>query len=81
MFHSRNIAFLERQRMVLQEAVMSGGCDAILLATAAQADVEGMSPRFNRVTEFTLWTVREAGAGTHLRIAALRHLIDGPAPT
>jgi len=74
--HARNIAFLERHRLVLQEAVMSGGCDAILLATAAHADIEGMSPRFNRVTEFTLWTVNEAGAGTHIRIAALRRLID-----
>lgn len=77
--HARNIAFMERHRLVLQEAVMSGGCDAILLATAAQADIEGMSPRFNRFTEFTLWTVNEAGAGSHVRIAALRRLINGEA--
>lgn len=75
--HGRNIAFMERHRIVLQEAVMSGGCDAILLATAAQADVAAMSPRFNRVTEFTLWTVDGAGAGAHLRTAALHRLIDG----
>jgi len=75
--YARNIAFIERHRFVLQEAVMSGSCDAILLATAAQADIEGMSPRFNRVTEFTLWTVNEAAAGAHIRIEALRRLIDG----
>jgi hypothetical protein len=72
-----NIAFVKRHQRVLQKAVMSGGCDAILLATAAQADIAGMSPRFNRITEFTLWTVNEAGIATHIRIAALRQLIDG----
>ncbi|MBY4598673.1 hypothetical protein K3217_24470 [bacterium BD-1] len=75
--HAKNIAFITRHRLVLQKAVMSGGCDAILLATAAQADIKGLSPRFNRVTQFTLWTVNEAAAGTHLRIAALHRLIDG----
>lgn len=75
--HARNIAFMERHRRVFQQAVMSGGCDAILLATTAQADIEGMSPRFNRVTQVTLWTVNEAEAGTHIRIAALRRLIEG----
>lgn len=60
--HGLNIAFIERHRIALQEAMMSGACDAILLATAVQADIEGMSPRFNRVTEFTLWTVNEVGA-------------------
>ena len=75
--HGLNIAFMERHRRVLQKAVMSGSCDAILLATAAQADIAGMSPRFNRVAQFTLWTVHEARAATHIRIAALRRLIDG----
>lgn len=75
--HRLNIAFIERHRLVLQEAILSGGCDAILLATAVQADVEGMSPRFNRVTEFTLWSVNEAAAGTRARIASLHRLIGG----
>lgn len=72
-----NIAFIERHRQKLQEAVMSGGCDGVLFATAVQADIQGMSPRFNRVTEFTLWTVEGAGNARHFRISMLRGLIDG----
>ena len=75
--HSRNLAFMRRHQQHFQNAVMRGRCDGVLLATTAQADIAGMSPRFNRVTEFTLWTVHEAEAGAHLRIGALRQLIDG----
>lgn len=75
--HRRNLAFMRRHLKDFDNAVMSGRCDGVLLATTAQADIAGMSPRFNRVTEFTLWTVTEAGAGVHLRIGALRQLIDG----
>jgi hypothetical protein len=74
--HARNIAFMERHRLKLQKAVMSGGCDAVLLATAAQADIAGMSPSFNRVTEITLWSVDEAESGAQLRISALRRLLE-----
>lgn len=72
-----NVSFMERHQLVFQEAVMAGKCDGVLLATTAQADIEGMSPRFNRVTEVTLWTVTEAGLGVQLRVQALRRLIDG----
>lgn len=75
--HRLNIEFMQRHQMEFQEAVMDGKCDGVLLATTAQADVADMSPRFNRVTEFTLWTVAEASAGAHLRVSALRRLVDG----
>lgn len=77
--HSLNIEFMKRHQLAFQDAVMAGKCDGVLLATTAQADVAGMSPRFNRVTEITLWTVQEASPGAHLRIDAMRRLINGAA--
>lgn len=74
-----NLAFVQRHQLDFQEAVMAGKCDGVLLAATAHADVAAMSPRFNRVTEFTYWTVQGAGSGAQKRIAALRQLIDGSA--
>lgn len=74
--HGLNIAFMQRHQWNFQEAVMAGKCDGVLLATTVQADVQTMSPRFNRVAEVTLWTVAEAPPGAHLRIAALRELVE-----
>ena len=74
--HGLNIAFMQRHQWDFQEAVMASKCDGVLLATTVQADVEAMSPRFNRVTEVTLWTVAEAPPGAHLRIAALREFVE-----
>jgi hypothetical protein len=60
---------------------MAGKCDAVLFGTTVQADVAGMSPRFNRVTEVTLWTAAEAPPGGRLRVDALRRMIDAtPGP-
>ena len=74
--HALNIAFMQRHQLDFEEAVLAGRCDGVLLATAVQADVAGMSPRFNRVTEVTLWTVEGAPPGAKLRIDALRQLVD-----
>jgi hypothetical protein len=74
--HRMNIAFMQRHQLKMQEAVMKGRCDGILLATTAQADIAGMSPRFNRVMEVTLWTVAEAAPDVHLRLGALRWLVE-----
>lgn len=75
--HDLNIAFMQRHQWDLQEVVLAGKCDGVLLATTVQADIEAMSPRFNRVMEVTLWTVETAPPGAHLRIAALRGLVEG----
>lgn len=72
-----NIEFMQRHQIDFQEAVMAGRCDGVLLATTVQADVEAMSPRFNRVTEVTLWTVTGASPGSRLRVGALRQMVDG----
>lgn len=74
--HDLNIAFMRRHERELQDAVLAEKCDGVLLATTAQADVEGMSPRFNRVTEVTLWTVDTASPGAHMRLAALKGAIE-----
>ena len=74
--HALNIAFMQRHQQDFQGMVLAGKCDGVLLSTTAQADVEGMSPRFNRVTEVTMWTVDSAPPGAHIRIAALRRLIE-----
>lgn len=75
--HGLNIAFMERHQQQFQDAVMSGRCDGVLLSTTAQADVKGMSPSFNRVTEVTLWTVESASPGPKQRTLALNRLVNG----
>ncbi|MFL9996241.1 hypothetical protein PQR34_34610 [Paraburkholderia sediminicola] len=71
-----NRAFIERHRFRFQKAVMDGKCDGIWVSSCVHADIAGLSPRFNRITESTLWTVTEARLATRLRIAELRHLLD-----
>ncbi len=75
--HGLNIAFMERHRARFQDAVMAGRCDGVWISSCVQADIAGLSPSFNRVTENTLWTVAEAGFGPKIRIGALRGIIDG----
>jgi hypothetical protein len=72
----RNQAFIERNRPRFQEAVMAGRCDGIWVSSCAHYDIAEMSPRFNRVTENTLWTVTEAGMGTKVRLDAIRRLVE-----
>ncbi|MDY0744778.1 hypothetical protein SNE35_09675 [Paucibacter sp. R3-3] len=79
--YALNMAFVERHRIAFQEAILRGRCDAILISTAVQADVEQMSPRFNRFTQLSLWTLDNASAGARLRQAAFHRHIEGrPGP-
>lgn len=72
----RNQAFIEGNRLRFQEAVMAGRCDGVWVSSCAHSDIGGMSPRFNRITENTLWTVTEAGLGTKIRLDAVRRLVE-----
>ena len=72
----RNQEFIERNRLRFQEAVMAGRCDGVWVSSCAHSDIAGMSPRFNRITENTLWTVSEAGLATKIRLDALRRLVE-----
>jgi len=72
----RNQAFIERNRLRFQEAVMAGRCDGVWVSSCAHSDIGGMSPRFNRITENTLWTGTEAGLGTKIRLDAVRRLVE-----
>jgi hypothetical protein len=75
--HRLNVAFMERHRLRFQDAVIAGRCDGVWISTCVQANVAGLSPRFNRITENTLWTVAEACKGSVIRIGALRKIVDG----
>jgi hypothetical protein len=72
-----NVAFMERHQSRFQAAVMAGRCDGVWISSCVHADVSGLSPRFNRMTEVTLWTVAEAGHGSASRLKALRTVVDG----
>ncbi|MDR5799012.1 MULTISPECIES: hypothetical protein [Caballeronia] len=74
---SINVAFIEKHRLRFQTAIKQGKCDGIWVSSTVHADIAGVSPRFNRITENTLWTINEARLGTHMRIAEIRQLIDG----
>lgn len=75
--HGLNVSFMERHRMRFQDAVMAGRCDGVWISSCVHADVLGLSPRFNRVTENTLWTVSGARHGSAVRLAALQGVVDG----
>ncbi|MFN5167943.1 MAG: hypothetical protein ACK5JG_21815 [Pseudomonadota bacterium] len=70
--HQRNVDFMRRHEAVLQRAVMQGRCDGVLFATTVQADIQEMSPRFNRFAEFMLWTVEQAPTAARRRLDALQ---------
>lgn len=74
--HRLNMAFTERHRMRFQEAVMAGRCDGVWISSCVHADLTGTSPRFNRVTESTLWTVSGAGLDSTIRLNELRSMMD-----
>lgn len=76
--HRLNIAFMERHRMRFQEAVMAMRCDGVWISSCVHADVPGLSPRFNRITENTLWTVSTASPASAIRLGALKALIERP---
>ncbi len=71
-----NRAFIERHRLRFQKAVIDGKCDGIWVSSCVHADIAGLSPRFNRITENTLWTVREAGLGPKIRLNEIRQWLD-----
>lgn len=70
-----NQAFIERHRFMLQRYVLAGRCDGILVSTSVVADIETLAPRFNLVSESTLWTVEGAGDGARARFAELRNIL------
>jgi hypothetical protein len=73
--HQRNVDFIHRHEAELQRAVMQGRCDGVLFATTVQADIQEMSPRFNRFAEYMLWTVAQAPESTRRRLESLHGLI------
>ena len=74
--HGLNIGFMERHQIRFQEAVMAGRCDGVWISSCVHADVADLSPRFNRITENTLWTVTDARRGSVVRLAALQGVVD-----
>jgi hypothetical protein len=74
--HQRNVDFIHRHEEVLQRAVMQGRCDGVLFATTVQADIQGMSPRFNRFAEFMLWTVAQVPMAARRRLEALQGMLS-----
>ena len=56
---------------------MAGRCDGVWFSSCVHAEIAGSSPRFNRITEYTLWTVKNAGHASVIRLGVLRELIDG----
>lgn len=73
-----NFDFIKRHQLRFQEGVLAGRCDGVWVSSSIHADVVGLSPRFNRITENTLWTVSKAGHATAIRLDALAQTIDAP---
>jgi hypothetical protein len=67
-----NSDFVERHRLVLQRFVKEGRCDGVLASTATLADLRDSKPRFNLITETTLWTLDSIGPEAAARFAELR---------
>lgn len=76
LLYRRNIAFVGRHRRRFSDAVKGRKCDGVLLATAVQGDIANLSPRFNRITEYTVWTIDDAELAAQRRLVALRDLIE-----
>ena len=76
--HKLNVAFIERHRKQFQSAVAAGKCDGVWISSCVHADIPGLSPRFNRVTETTIWTVAGATHGSPIRLGKLKSILDEP---
>jgi hypothetical protein len=74
--HQLNVAFIERHRRQFQKAVVAGRCDGIWIWSCVHADVRGLSPRFNRITESTIWRLSSADHGAQSRIGKLKSVLD-----
>lgn len=55
-----NMAFVNRHRNVLQQAIMDGKCDGFIISTTAAAVLSEEKTAFNLVTQMSLWHLKEA---------------------
>lgn len=55
-----NMAFINRHRNVLQQAIMDGKCDGFIISTTATAVLPEEKTAFNLVTQMSLWHLKEA---------------------
>jgi hypothetical protein len=76
--HKLNVAFIERHRKQFQNAVAAGKCDGVWISSCVHADISGLSPRFNRVTQTTIWTLTGATHGSLIRLGKLKSILDKP---
>lgn len=67
-----NAGFVERHRGTFQRFVKGGRCDGVLISTAVLADLVNSKPRFNLITETTIWTLDSAEPQVKARFAELR---------
>lgn len=77
---AHNKGFLDRNLEALQSAVMAGGCDGVLMSTTVPAEIYSASPSFNRVRGAVLFTIKQAGAAAHIRIASLQRQLNWMLP-
>lgn len=55
-----NLAFIERHRDVLQQAVMNGCCDGVWVSVCTATDLTGEATRFNLFTQTCIWHLSDA---------------------
>jgi hypothetical protein len=68
-----NAEFIDRHKRQLSRFVNERRCDGVLVSTSIPADLEGSSPRFNNLSQTTLWALRGSDESGLDRLASFSH--------
>lgn len=72
-----NMAFVERHRNVLQQAIMDGKCDGFIISTTAVAVLEEEETPLYLATQSSLWHLKEASSEARERFLAFAQVQGG----
>lgn len=72
-----NMAFVERHRNVLQQAIMDGKCDGFIISTTAVAVLEEEETPLYLATQSSLWHLKEASPEARERFLAFAQVQGG----
>jgi hypothetical protein len=73
--YALNLGFIQRHLRHFEAAARSNRCDGVWVATNGIVEIPGGAPTFNRFTQHTIWTARDAGLASEVRIAAIRMFV------
>ncbi|NEX60059.1 hypothetical protein [Noviherbaspirillum galbum] len=66
-----NADFIDRHKRHLSRFLLDRRCDGVLISTSIPADLANSSPRFNNITQATLWVLKSDDKNALDRLAVV----------